>query len=57
VRVAVADDSALFRTGLVRLLEGAGVEVTGEARDGEELLRLITDAQPEVAVVDIWMPT
>jgi len=56
VRVAVADDSALFRTGLVRLLEGAGVEVTGEARDGEELLRLIAAARPDVAVVDIRMP-
>jgi DNA-binding NarL/FixJ family response regulator len=56
VRVAVADDSALFRTGLVRLLQGAGVEVTGEARDGEELLRLIAAAQPDVAVVDIRMP-
>ena len=56
MRVAVADDSALFRTGLVRLLEGAGVEVTGEARDGEELLRLIAAARPDVAVVDIRMP-
>lgn len=56
MRVAVADDSALFRTGLVRLLEGAGVQVTGEARDGEELLRLVAGEQPDVAVVDIRMP-
>lgn len=56
MRVAVADDSALFRAGLVRLLEGAGVEVTGEARDGEELLRLVAAAQPDVALVDIRMP-
>lgn len=56
MRVAVADDSALFRAGLVRLLEGAGVEVTGEARDGEELLRLVAATQPDVALVDIRMP-
>jgi DNA-binding NarL/FixJ family response regulator len=56
VRVTVADDSALFRTGLVRLLTEAGVTVAGEARDGDELLRMISTDQPDVAIVDIRMP-
>jgi DNA-binding NarL/FixJ family response regulator len=56
VRVTVADDSALFRTGLVRLLKEAGITVAGEARDGVELLDLISADQPDVVIVDIRMP-
>jgi DNA-binding NarL/FixJ family response regulator len=56
VRVAVADDSALFRSGLVRLLEAAGVAVTAQAGDGKDLLRLMEADQPDVAIVDIRMP-
>ena len=56
MRVAVADDSSLFRSGLVRLLKEAGVEVAGEARDGTELLTLISSDQPDVVIVDIRMP-
>jgi DNA-binding NarL/FixJ family response regulator len=56
VRVTVADDSALFRTGLVRLLNEAGITVAGEARDGVELLNLISTDQPDVVIVDIRMP-
>ena len=56
MRVAVADDSSLFRSGLVRLLTEAGVAVTGEARDGAELLALISRDQPDVVIVDIRMP-
>lgn len=54
--MTVADDSALFRTGLVRLLKEAGVTVAGEARDGAELLDLISADQPDVVIVDIRMP-
>lgn len=54
--MTVADDSALFRTGLVRLLKEAGVTVAGEARDGVELLDLISADQPDVVIVDIRMP-
>jgi DNA-binding NarL/FixJ family response regulator len=52
----VADDSALFRAGLIRLLEEAGMTVAGEARDGVELLDLIAVDQPDVVIVDIRMP-
>jgi DNA-binding NarL/FixJ family response regulator len=56
VRVVVADDSALLREGLVRLLEEAGMEVVGQAADAEELLRKVRAHKPDVAVVDVRMP-
>jgi DNA-binding NarL/FixJ family response regulator len=56
VRVVVADDSTLLREGLVRLLEEAGLEVVGQAADGEELLRKVRAHKPDVAVVDVRMP-
>jgi DNA-binding NarL/FixJ family response regulator len=56
VRVVVADDSTLLREGLVRLLEEAGLEVVGQASDGEELLRKVRAHKPDVAVVDVRMP-
>jgi DNA-binding NarL/FixJ family response regulator len=56
VRVVVADDSTLLREGVVRLLQEAGLEVVGQAGDGEELLRKVRAHKPDVAVVDVRMP-
>jgi DNA-binding NarL/FixJ family response regulator len=56
VRVVVADDSTLLREGLVRLLEEAGLEVVGQAADGEDLMRKVRAHKPDVAVVDVRMP-
>ena len=56
MRVTVADDSALFRAGLIRLLEEAGITVAAEAADGVELLNLIAADKPDVVIVDIRMP-
>jgi len=56
VRVVVADDSTLLREGVVRLLEEAGIEVAGQAGDGEELLRKVRAHKPDVALVDVRMP-
>lgn len=56
MRVVVADDSTLLREGVVRLLQEAGMEVVGQAGDGEELLRKVRAHKPEVAVVDVRMP-
>ena len=56
MRVVVADDSTLLREGLVRLLEEAGLEVVGQAGDGEELLRKVRAHKPDVAIVDVRMP-
>ncbi|MHB1570304.1 MAG: response regulator, partial [Solirubrobacteraceae bacterium] len=56
MRVAVADDAALLREGLTRLLNEAGFEVVGTASDGDELLEMVQRTQPDVAVIDIRMP-
>lgn len=56
MRVVIADDVMLVRSGLARLLGDAGVEVVGEAADVDGLLALVARQQPEVAVVDIRMP-
>jgi DNA-binding NarL/FixJ family response regulator len=56
VRVVIADDEALLREGLARLLAEAGFEVAGTAGDAAELLRLVETRRPELAVVDIKMP-
>jgi DNA-binding NarL/FixJ family response regulator len=56
VRVVVAEDSTLFREGLVRLLAEAGIEVVGEARNGHELRTMVERSRPDVAIVDVRMP-
>ena len=56
MRVVVADDSTLLREGVVRLLQEAGLEVVGQAADGEDLLRKVRAHKPDVAVVDVRMP-
>lgn len=56
IRVVVADDSILFREGVVRLLFDAGFEVAGTAGDAEELMHLIRSDPPDVAITDIRMP-
>ena len=56
VRAVVADDSAVIRSGVVRILEDAGMEVVGEARTADELLATVEAKQPDLAVVDIRMP-
>ncbi len=52
----VVDDHDLFRTGLRNLLEEHGVNVVGEAVNGEEAIRLTADLAPEVVVMDLNMP-
>jgi DNA-binding NarL/FixJ family response regulator len=56
VRVVIADDSVLLREGIVRLLEGSGFEVAGQAGDAEDLLRKVGAHKPDVAVIDVRMP-
>jgi DNA-binding NarL/FixJ family response regulator len=56
VRVIVADDSVIVREGLARLLAEHGLEVVGSAGEPGELMRLVADAAPDVAVIDIRMP-
>ncbi|MFL5952892.1 MAG: LuxR C-terminal-related transcriptional regulator [Gaiellaceae bacterium] len=56
MRVVVADDALVTREGIVRLLRDADVEVVAQAQDGEELLRHVRLARPDVAITDIRMP-
>jgi DNA-binding NarL/FixJ family response regulator len=56
VRVVIADDEALLREGLARLLQDAGFEVAGRCGDAEALLRMVNALKPDVAIVDIRMP-
>ena len=53
LRVLIADDHDLFRTGLRSLLEEQGVTIVGEAASGAEAVRLVRELTPEVVVMDI----
>jgi DNA-binding NarL/FixJ family response regulator len=56
LRVVIAEDAALFRAGLVRLLEDRGHQVCAAVADGQALLDAVARCRPDVAVVDIRMP-
>src|SRR5215467_10364006 len=56
MRVVIADDSTLFREGMARILIESGFNVIGQAGAVPELLRLIDELEPDVAIVDIRMP-
>ena len=56
LRVLVVDDHDLFRTGLRNLLEEEGVNVVGEAENGENAIRLAADLAPDVVIMDLNMP-
>jgi DNA-binding NarL/FixJ family response regulator len=56
MRVVIADDVMLLRSGLARLLVEAGIEVVGEASEADTLLHLVRSERPDVAIVDIRMP-
>jgi DNA-binding NarL/FixJ family response regulator len=56
VRVVIAEDQALLREGIARLLEEAGFDVVGQAGDAVDLRRKVGAHKPDVAVVDIQMP-
>jgi two-component system, NarL family, response regulator LiaR len=57
IKIIIADDHAVVREGTRSLLEREeDFEVVGEAKDGEEALKLIDSTQPNVAILDISMP-
>lgn len=56
MRVVIADDAALIREGIARLLGDAGLEIVGRAENANQLLRLVRDQRPDIAIVDIRMP-
>jgi len=52
----IADDEALFREGVARLLEDGSVDVVAKVGTADELLRRVDLARPDAAIVDIRMP-
>ena len=56
MRIVIAEDQALLRQGIVRLLGDAGFEVVAEAADAPDLLRKVGAHKPDVAIVDVQMP-
>ena len=56
MRVALADDSALFRRGLAALLEATGVTVTAQVPSGVELVHAVAVDPPDAVVLDLRMP-
>lgn len=57
IKVLLADDHAIVRAGLRRLVEESGdMTVVAEAADGREAIRMIRERTPDVAVIDLSMP-
>src|SRR3954462_3296381 len=55
-RVVVADDSGLMRRVLTHALSDAGFDVVGQAKDGDEALRLCRGLRPDAMTLDLHMP-
>jgi two-component system, response regulator PdtaR len=56
IRILVAEDETIIRLDLVELLRRAGMDVVGEAHDGEEAISLARELQPDLAIMDVKMP-
>lgn len=56
IRVLIVDDQALFREGLRAVLTARGIDVVGEAANGEEAVELATTLRPDVVLMDLRMP-
>jgi DNA-binding NarL/FixJ family response regulator len=56
LRVVIAEDLALLRDGLTRLMRDNGFEVVGAVQDADELLRVIDEQKPDIALVDVRLP-
>ena len=56
MRITLAEDSALLREGLVRLLEEAGHEIIACAATAPDLVRAVTDQVPDLVITDVRMP-
>jgi DNA-binding NarL/FixJ family response regulator len=55
-RVVLADDDVLLREGVAALLERSGFVVSGQCGTGAELIALVREHRPELAVIDVRMP-
>src|SRR5919106_1763618 len=55
-KVLIAEDEAIIRLDLKEMLEEEGIEVVGEASDGEAAIRLAKERSPDLVIMDIKMP-
>ena len=55
-RILVAEDETLIRMDLVEMLNVAGYQVVGEAKNGEEAISLARELKPDLAILDVKMP-
>ena len=56
MRVVIGEDLFLLRDGLVRLLEAHGFEVVAAVASAPELLRALTELEPDIGIVDVRLP-
>src|SRR3954471_14230648 len=56
VRVVIGEDDVLFREGIARILEGAGLDVVAQTSNADDFLRRARAHHPDIAVVDVQMP-
>ncbi|MGO2034541.1 MAG: response regulator, partial [Brevibacterium aurantiacum] len=56
MRIVIAEDSAILRAGLERLLVDAGHEVIAAVADANELLATVHNTPPDLAIIDVRMP-
>jgi DNA-binding NarL/FixJ family response regulator len=56
ITVVVVDDEHLIRSALARALSDSGIELVGEAANGEDAIRLVLDVRPDVVLIDLRLP-
>ena len=56
ITVVVVDDEHLIRSALARALSDGGIELVGEAADGEEAIQIVLDVRPDVVLLDLRLP-
>jgi DNA-binding NarL/FixJ family response regulator len=56
IRVLLADDHKMLREGLRRSLSEEGFDIVGEAENGDQAVRLATELQPDIVLMDVSMP-
>jgi len=57
IKIIIADDHPIFRSGLKQIIEEEeGIEIIGEAADGQKAIELIQEKKPDIAILDVDMP-
>lgn len=56
MRIVIAEDSALLRAGIERILADSGHEIVAGVPDATELLRIVNEQKPDLCILDVRMP-